>query len=247
MIVLVTVNDKNYQPLAELTVGKNKKQYCEKHGYELYHVNCTDHLTDKKFIAKNPPIPDEFYPMGWSKVFAMKQALEKYPNCNWIFNTDADVAITNMEVKIEEIIEKYGNKNTEIFIPADCNGINCGNMIIKNSPIGKSFLDTIIAGMPLYRHWYLFENQLIQDLCIGSHLEETGITPGGSFWGRVIKVLPQKVMNSYDYSDLPRLKNRPNYNDILGNNGQWEQGDFLIQWPSTDLEYRISKAKKICT
>ena len=45
-------------------------------------------------------------------------------------------------------------------------------------------------------------------------------------------------------SNLPLLKNRSEYKDILGTDGQWKEGDFLIQWPSTDLEYRIKVAKE---
>lgn len=52
-------------------------------------------------------------------------------------------------------------------------------------------------------------------------------------------------MNSYDYTKLPLLKNRPNFNDILGTDGQWQKDDFLIQWPATDLEYRINAAKDL--
>jgi hypothetical protein len=150
-----------------------------------------------------------------------------------------------METKLEDIVKEYASESTHILIPADCNGINCGNMFIRNSPIGRAFLDTVIAGMPLYRHWYMYENQLIQDLFVGTHLEETGVVPGGTFWSRVGKVIPQRVMNSYDYTKLPRLKSRPNYNDILGTDGQWQEGDFLIQWPSTDLEFRVNAAKEM--
>jgi hypothetical protein len=171
--------------------------------------------------------------------------MDKYPNAQWIFNTDCDVMITNMETKLEDIVRDHADESTHILIPADCNGINCGNMLIRNSPIGRAFLDTIIAGMPLYRHWYMYENQLIQDLFVGTHLEETGMISDGTFWGRVGKVIPQRVFNSYDYTKLPRLKDRKNYNDILGTDGQWQRGDFLIQWPSTDLEYRINAAKEM--
>jgi len=98
----------------------------------------------------------------------------------------------------------------------------------------------------VYRHWYLFEKQFSQDLLVGSHLEETGIKPGGTaMWARVGKVLPQRVMNSYDYKNSPLLQNRPNYQDIIGTDGQWQEGDFLIQWPSTDLNYRIKAAKEM--
>ena len=77
--------------------------------------------------------------------------------------------------------------------------------------------------MPLHRNWYMFENQLIQDMCVGSHLTEQGIMNCGTLWGRVIKLTPQKIFNSYDYKNLPSLKNRKNYNDIMGKNGQWER------------------------
>ena len=112
--------------------------------------------------------------------------------------------------------------------------------------MGKAFINTVIAGLPVYRHWYLFENQLIQDLLIGYHLEESGMkSTGTTMWARIGKVLPQRVMNSYDYKNSPLLKNRPNFNDILGTDGQWQKGDFLIQWPATDLEYRINAAKDL--
>ncbi len=246
MIVVVSAHDEKYEPLAEWTLYKNKLEYCVKHGYKLhYSKDCGAKAGGKPIVAKLPPISDTHIPAGWGKIFVMKEAMKKYPNAEWIFNTDCDVMVTNMDIKLEEIIEKHTTDNTHILIPADCNGINCGNMIIRNSPIGEAFLDTIIAGMPLYRHWYMFENQLIQDLFVGTHLEETGMTAGGTFWSRVGKILPQRIMNSYDYVNLPLLKNRKEYKDILGTDGQWQEGDFIIQWPGTDLNYRLKAAKEM--
>jgi len=247
MYVVVSVNDEKYKPLADWTVFKNKKVYCERHGYVLKHYeDGAESLVGKPMRAGNPPIPEDHLPIGWAKVYAMKDAFEKYPDCEWIFNTDCDVMITNMTIKLEDIVnECTKDANVHVIIPADCNGINCGNMFIKNSPIGKAFLDTIIAGLPLYREWYLFENQLIQDLCVGTHLTEQGVKAGGTLWGRVIKILPQRVFNSYDYKKIPLLKDRPQYKDILGHDGQWKEGDFIIQWPSTDLDYRIKEAEEL--
>jgi hypothetical protein len=243
-VVLVTAHNEKYEPLAEWTLHKNKKLYCEKHGYHLHYANDAGaKVAGFPMQPGLPPVKDTHMSIGWGRIYLMKEAIEKYPKTEWIFSTDCDVMITNMDVKIEDIVAKHANKNTHVMIPTDCNGINCGNMLVRNTPIGKGFLDTIIAGEPLYRHWYMFENQLIQDLFVGSHLEETGVTAGGTFWSRVGVLLPQRVMNSYDYSNLPRLKNRKDYKDILGTDGQWQKGDFLIQWPATDLEYRITKAK----
>lgn len=246
MIVVTSLHDENFEPLAEWTLYKNKLEYCLKHGYRLHYAkDGGDKVSGLQMMAKLPPIPDTHAPMGWGKIFLMKEAMEKYPDAEWIFNTDCDVMITNMEIKVEDIIKEHTTDNTHILIPADCNGINCGNMIIRNSPIGKAFIETVIAGMPLYRHWYMFENQLIQDLFVGTHLEETGVTPGGTFWARVAKILPQRVMNSYDYTKHPKLKDRKEYKDILGTDGQWQKGDFVIQWPSTDLDFRIKAAKEL--
>ena len=52
-------------------------------------------------------------------------------------------------------------------------------------------------------------------------------------------------MNSYDYANLPLLKDKPDYNDICGESGQWQEGYFMIQWPATSLEYRINAAKEM--
>jgi len=246
MISVLTLNDEKYRKLADLTAIKNKKAYCEKHGYIFHHVtDAGESLCGKPLKAGNPPIEQGFSPLGWGKVYAMKDVMDKYPETPWVFNTDTDAMITNMDRKLEDIIKICAEQNTHIIIPADINGINCGNMFVKNSDIGRAFLDTVIAGMPLYRNWYMFENQLMQDLLVGTHLEETGITQGGTLWSRVGKVVPQRLFNSYDYKGHPTLKNRSQFNDILGTDGQWKSGDFMIQWPATSLEYRIEQANII--
>lgn len=247
MFVLVEAHNKAYEPLAQITLHQNKVKYCDKHGYKIHY---TDDLGEKasgglKQYVGLPPVPEDQCPGGWGKIFLMKEAMDKYPNESWLFNIDTDAMITNMDVKLEDVLGKIADPNTHVVIPVDCNGINCGVMFVRISPIGRAFLDTIIAGMPLYRHWYMFENQLIQDLIIGTHLEEDGIHNNGSFWGRVIRVAPQRLFNSYDYKNLPKLKNRPHFKDILGNDGQWKEGDFVIQWPSTDLDFRINASKSL--
>ena len=38
---------------------------------------------------------------------------------------------------------------------------------------------------------------------------------------------------------------RPLKKDVLGTDGQWQEGDFLIQWAGTDLNYRLKSAKEM--
>jgi hypothetical protein len=246
MIVVTSLHNEAFEPLAEWTLYKNKKRYCEKHGYTLhYATDGGDEVSGLKMMAKLPPIPDTHHPMGWGKIYLMKDAMDKYPNVEWVLNADCDVMITNMEIKLEDVVAEHTHSNTHILVSSDCSGINCGIMMVRNTPIGRAFLDTIIVGEPLYRHWYLFENQLIQDMLVGHYFWDEHMKAGGSCWSDVANVLRQRVMNSYDYKNLPLLKDRPNHNDIWGESGQWQEGDFMIQWPGTDLEYRINAAKEM--
>ena len=79
MIVFTTLHDQNYEPLAEWTLHKNKKLYCEKHGYILhYDTDGGERVIGMPVIVKrNPPIPDGHYPLGWGKIFLMKEAMDK--------------------------------------------------------------------------------------------------------------------------------------------------------------------------
>ena len=105
--VLVTVNDEKYKPLAEWTVHKNRKLYCEKHGYILYHLeDGAESIVGKPMKAGDPPIPDDHVPIGWSKIYAVRKAMQQNPDAEWIFSSETDCMITNMDIKLEEIIGK---------------------------------------------------------------------------------------------------------------------------------------------
>jgi len=248
MIVVTSLHDEAFEPLAEWTLHKNKKLYCEKHGYTLHYASDGGNEVSglNMTVPKGESLQDTDTVIGWGKIYLMRDAMNKYPDAEWIFNADCDTMITNMNIKLEDIVNLHTHSNTHILVPSDCNGINCGVMMIRNSPIGRAFLDTIIAGEPLYRRCSMFENQLIQDMLVGQWMWWGQMKPGGSCWSDVSNVLRQRVMNSYDYRNLPLLKNRPNYNDIIwGESGQWQEGDFMIQWPATSLEYRINAAKEM--
>ena len=235
MFTVVSIHDDKYKPLADLT-NKNKIEYCEKHGYNFFVKN---DWSSMKIHAGNPPVPQGYIPIGYTKIFAIKEAIRKYPKTSWVFFSECDAIITNKNIKLEDIIEKYIDKH--FIISADKNGINSGNFLVRNSEIGMGFLNNILSSMPLYKHYYLFENQYIQDCLIGSRLTEQGVMNGGSLWANVSAVVPQRVINSYDYKNHSKL-NEP-YNDILGNDGQWHKDDFVLHWPNTPLEERIQKVK----
>jgi hypothetical protein len=54
----------------------------------------------------------------------------------------------------------------------------------------------------------------------------------------IIKLVPQRTMNSYDYKmyGVDGI-------DMLGNDGQWQQGDWVVHWPGLNNQLRVQLAQ----
>ena len=211
MIVVTTLHTDNYQSLADVTLEQNKREYCRIHGYPL--------------IVKSDNWTYEPRAIGFEKIGLVREALTRFPECSWVFFTECDAMITNFKTKLEQFVDdRY-----HFILPADINGTNCGNFLIRNSEIGRAYLDSIEAAGAIYKNHPMYENQYIQD------------TVTGTFWRSVIKVVPQRLFNSYDYTTMPKYAHVA-HNDALGVNGQWQPGDFMIHFPDKKLDERIQLA-----
>ena len=89
-----------------------KKNYCRHHNYSclIYKINEND------YEHKN----------GWIKIYKLLELLNNY---DYIFCSDADVIITNRDIRIEDIIFKYMREKHNMLITTDFNSINSGNII----------------------------------------------------------------------------------------------------------------------
>ena len=65
--------------------------------------------------------------------------------------------------------------------------------------------------------------------------------------GDRIKIVTQRTLNSYDYDQYPGSIPHVYKKDIFGNDGQWQPGDFLIQWPGIKNDRRIPLAQQMLT
>ena len=65
------------------------------------------------------------------KIFKLVEKLKDY---DYVFCSDADVVITNRDIRIEDILFKYMDKENICLITSDYNSINSGNVIWKNTP-----------------------------------------------------------------------------------------------------------------
>jgi hypothetical protein len=171
---------------------------------------------------------DNFYggvSLGFEKILFIRDLLNTYTEIDWIWWTGCDAMITNFTIKVEERVDNQYH----FIIATDCNGVNADSFFVRNSPEGKGFIDHIIGKMPLYKDHGWQEQQIIID-----SLEE---------FKSIIKLVPQKLINAYDYKLYPECQPV----DKLGENGQWMPGDFLIQWPGTGLAHRIHLAQYYST
>ena len=142
----------------------NKQAYCDRHGYTFVGKTETFHERGK---------PDRNG--SWAK---LPFTLELMPRFTHIVCIDADAAFTNMDVKIESLIDE----EHDFWVCNDQNGRNCGVMIVKScQEMWQLFRDAWERG----GNSGVYEQQPIGDL-----LRENP--------NRISeKVLPQRAMNSY--------------------------------------------------
>lgn len=154
---------------------------------------------------------------GFEKIFFLQEMMYNSSNIEWIHWTGSDTLYMNHNIKLESIIDN----NYHFIICADRNVImNADSFLIRNTPEGRAYIDAIAESYPRFMNHYWVENQ--------SMLEHYEIFKG------ITKILPQRTMNSYDYS----LYGGSSI-DQTGNDGNYQPGDFLIHWPGTSVEARL--------
>jgi len=161
--------------------------------------------------------------MGFNKIHYMLEILQQTPSLDWLLWCDCDAMITNLSIRIEDKIDN----NFHFITPVDVNDINVGNLLVRNTEEGRNYLRMIIDKEPIYIKHIMAEQQVIID----SHKDYT----------TVVKVVPQKHMNSYE-PQLYLPQNIDTRMDILGTSGVWEQGDWIVHWPGLPLSTRINQA-----
>lgn len=153
---------------------------------------------------------------GWDKLLILRKEIEKY---DYIFCSDADVVITNRDIRIEDIIHKYYNDNNIFYITEDYNSINSGNIIWRNCSETINFLDKIIKiGNDNIRYTL---NKPYR--CIGVYEQPSIIyiiNKEYEYYKDKIKIIPQYEMNSY----LPFVSQKKDERSYF------KYGDFLIHF-----------------
>ena len=184
----------------------SKREYALKHGYNYIQGG-------EQFWLRERPIP-------WSKIPFILSVLEKLEDGEIIWLSDADVLITNSDLKIESHILPYLPANKDMLMCIDaCRNINSGNIFFRNTAWARDFWKRVGEQTDLLYHiWW--ENAAI------------------------IKLLE---MNKSDLEHLEITSDHTRFNSyIQGVKGEplWKPDDFLVHFAGV---YDIKQIKKYAT
>jgi len=195
VVTLYTNNIKEYGILS----ATNKRKYSEKHGYAC--------IVGKKILDTNRAA-------AWSKIMMIKKLLRSY---DWIFWTDADSLIMNMNVNLEDLIHKHLNKDT-ILTKGVSSPINTGQWLIKNSKWSHELLDKIWCDTP---GCFLKNNPWEQGSLVSLLSEKTKAK---------MAILDHRVMNSIPNIRYIDLDCSPKLNRRKAIKMEYKNGDFIVHF-----------------
>jgi galactosyl transferase GMA12/MNN10 family len=162
-------------------------------------------------------------PIHFEKITHMLDVMEKEPDVDWVWWLDNDAVVTNPDVQLESIADP----EYHVVITSDIASINAGSFMVRNSIQGRGWLEFILdKGLEHYKDNRWPEQQPMTDFYIT--------------FKDIIKIVPQRVMNSYNY-DIYGV----DPTDLLGTNGQWQEGDFVLHMPAIPNPSRIQIIKQL--
>ena len=219
MYAVVNLCTSNLNDLGDLTSAL-KIEYCQRHGYEFHNIG-------DEFIGERTE-PWTFA-MDWYKPKFVLKLFNERPDIEWALVTEADATITNLTIPIEDKIDN----DYHVIAPVDRLNINSGNLLLRNSAEGRAYLQAMLDDESKYlvntTNNPIFGLQLWIVDTIEQHAD-------------IVKIVPQKHMNSYEHGIYDYCDIRT---DIMGNYGAWEPGDWIIHWPGIRNEVRIQRANTL--
>jgi len=192
ILVLTLAIGKDYCRNLEKAL-KSKRDYCAKHGYT--------------YLELHEEVWDRTRPISWSKVPQYIKYCQMPDKYDYIWVSDADVWITNHDLKLEDHVIPLLPADKNILMTYDsCQHVNAGNMILRPCEWTVKFFVSVWEQTDcLYHIWW--ENAAMCKLMSDTH-EDTS---------KNIEV----TMEAYRFNAY-----------IQGYRGtrQWLPGDFLIHF-----------------
>ena len=156
----------------------SKRSYAAKQGYTYIQGG-------EEFWDREKPIP-------WSKVKFVLNTLEKLPDGKLIFLSDADVLITNPDLRLEEQVIPLLPAEKDLLMTIDaCGHINSGNMLMRNSPWLRDWWNRVAEQTDLLYHIWWENAAMIRLLeTVPADLAKTEITAEHIRFNAYLRGLP---------------------------------------------------------
>ena len=222
-ICVLVLYDDYYDELAEITIDKNIKQYCDLHGYTLI-----SHKIENIDNGRSPQ---------WQKIQVSIDVL-KTNQFKWLFFLDTDCLIMNSTIKLESIIDDNYSfiVSAHNIEPVDTpikntQGTNCvitSQYLVKNDETGINILQDI---------WDAKEWPVDIDINTFDYEgRQARITIDKPIFKDKVKIVPEKVLNRFWYINSPfMVLHTPGVND-----NAWQPGDFIVHVTGYNREDRIN-------
>lgn len=214
--VLVS-HSEEYRALADITVYDVLANYCALRGYTMIVQMGFDEKWNANGHAGG---------RTWARLdYAL--SLMRSGQYKWIWVLGVDCLVTNFQKKLEDIVDP------EVFlvIAADCAApVQADSMLFKCCALSMAYIKDVLSFFDeLKTHTWVENEAMIR------------LLPKYRY---AIKIVPQRTMNSYDYSLLPGYQGDKPRVDLNGCDGQWQPGDFVIHFPSLDGSVRLREIKR---
>lgn len=184
-----------------------KRSYAEKHGYT--------------YIQGGASYWDRTKPIAWTKIPFLLNVLQSLPDGALVWQSDADVAITNPKLKVEDQMLPLLPSDKDMLLSLDaCGHINSGNILMRNTPWLRDFWKRVGEQTQFTYHIWWENAAMI-------HLYQT--VPGDN--SKIVVSKEHKRFNAY----LRGLEGEP----------LWTPGDFLVHFAGVyDLQAMADLAKR---
>lgn len=163
----------------------SRKRYCSYHGYDLQVIK-------QSLDPERAP--------AWSKIKLLQNIL---PNYDWVFWSDADSIIKNLNIPLTQFIDE----DFSFIVTKDARAMNTGEFLIKNTPTMLKLLHEIYEEIDhtKLKGWEQF--------ALLAHLK------AHPEYLSEFKFLHQRDLNSYLYEEH---EDHP---------GTYQKGDFVLHFP----------------
>ena len=171
---------------------ESKRLYAEKHGY--IYLQAGEEWWDRR------------RPIAWSKVPFIIDQLSKLPEGALVWQSDADVLITNPNLKLEEHVMPLLPPNKDMLLIFDaCHHLNSGNILMRNTAWCRDFWKRVNERTDCTYHIWWENMAMIKE-----------IDENQSDKDHIYITNQHKRFNAY----IMGLDKEP----------LWEQGDFLVHF-----------------